>query len=187
MRDLPPLLREVVRQEARRRLLPAQLVYSIARIESTNDETAWRVEPPYRYLVNVITCKPFRTLTAAEIASEKAPADFPFHSQLSSRDTEWWGQQASWGPLQVMGAVAREYGFAGHFPELCGRPGIAYGVRHLAHLRDRFLEKHGWEGVIAAYNAGSPRRGTDGHFVNARYVEHVVAAGGLKFDGIEEV
>lgn len=182
MSDLPPVLREVVRQEATRRRLPLPLVYGICRAESSNDPAAWRVEPPYRYLVDVRTRKPFRELTRAEIASETAPADFPYLRGLSSRNTEWWGQQASWGPMQVMGAVAREYGFDGHFPDLCGRNGIVFGTAHLARLRDRFLEKHGWEGVAAAYNAGSPRYTAEGELVNVGYVEHVTAAGGFNFE-----
>ena len=184
MSELPPALREAVRTESQRRRVPVQLVYAICRIESSNDPFAWRVEPPYRYLVNVMTGQPFRALSAAEIASERAPADFPYHRALSSRDTEWWGQQASWGPMQVMGAVAREYGFDGPFPMLCGFAGLRYGIQHLARLRDAFLGEHGWEGVVAAYNAGSPRRAAGGEWVNHRYVAHVVAAGGLKFSEV---
>lgn len=182
MRELSPTLREQVRHDAERFDVPVQLVYAIARVESSNDPSAWRAEPPYRYLVDVVTRKPFRELTQAEIGSETAPADFPYIARLSSRDTEWWGQQASWGPMQIMGAVAREYGFDRHFPDLCGQIGITFATMHLARLADRFLGKHGWDGVAAAYNAGSPRRTNSGQYVNVGYVERVRAAGGFKFN-----
>lgn len=158
--------------------LPLQLVRAIARVESGGDHWAWNPEPAYRYLWDVRRGKPFRTLTGAELASEKPPADF--HSQIGDRDAEWWGQQASWGTMQVMGAVAREHGFAGHFPGLCHPlDALHYGCKHLAHLSDRFIAAHGWRGVVAAYNAGSPRR--EGKtWVNQAYVDKVAAEGGFK-------
>lgn len=161
--------------------IPAPLLYALVMVESGGDTHAWRVEPPYRYLVDVDTGEPFRPLTPEETRSESAPEDFP-HPKHSSRDTEWWGQQCSWGPMQVMGAVAREYGFRHPFPVLCsGAFGIEYGAKHLHRLALRFLGKHHWEGVVAAYNAGSPRYGADGKFKNQRYVDKVRAQGGFNF------
>lgn len=158
--------------------LPLALVRAIIQVESSGDAAAWKVEPPYRYLVDCRTHRPFRKLTAAEVASEMAPLDFPRPS-YSSRDTEWWGQQASWGPMQIMGAVAREYGFAGHFPLLCGPMGVTFGCMHLSRLAGRFHEAHGWEGVAAAYNAGTPRHRPGGTWENQAYVDKVRAAGGF--------
>ena len=155
------------------------LVWAIVQVESGGDIYAWRVEPHYRYLMDVSTGKPFRAQTAAEVASERAPQDFPYINGLSSRDTEWWGQQASWGPMQIMGAVAREYGFRGHFPELCGEHGIDYGCRHLAWLCARFLRDGDYRRVAAAFNAGSLRYTDDGKFVNQVYVDKVAARGGF--------
>ncbi len=160
--------------------LPPQLVKAIVIVESSGDRWSWNPEPPYRYLWNVRQQAPFRKLTAAEISSEKPPSDF--HSMAGARDAEWWGQQASWGYMQVMGAVAREHGFKGHFPGLCDPlEGLNYGCKHLAHLRKRFFRRYGWLGVIAAYNAGSPRfeKGTR-RFVNQGYVDKVVSAGGVE-------
>ena len=154
--------------------LPPSLVAAIVQVESSNNIYAYRVEPHYRYLVNVLTQDPFRGLTPDEIKSEKAPIDFGYIRKVSSRDTEWWGQQASWGPMQVMGAVARELGFRGAFPELCGPRGIEYGCKHLSNLKKRFYDKYGLAGVIAAYNAGSPRRTLTGNnLVNQYYVDKV--------------
>lgn len=156
--------------------LPFYLVRAIITTESNDDIYAYRVEPPYRYLVNVDSQRPFRPLTAEENRSERAPHDFPYFRHISSRDTEWLGQQASWGPMQIMGAVAREYGFKGAFPQLCSiEDGVRYGCMHLATLRDRFLEKHNWEGVIASYNAGSPRYvNGSAELVNQSYVDTVL-------------
>ena len=70
--------------------LPVLLVWAIVQVESGGDIYAWRVEPHYRYLVDVNTGNPFRQLTPAEIASEKAPSDFQAIGGLTSRDTEWW-------------------------------------------------------------------------------------------------
>ena len=116
-------------------------------------------------------------------ASETAPPDFAALPSIGSRDTEWALQAASWGPMQVMGAVARELGFRGWFPALCTWPaGVDYGTLHLRKLRNRFLDKYGWEGVAAAYNAGSPNRLDNGQWANQSYVDKIRAAGG--FEGL---
>lgn len=177
-----PVIALSVKMYTRPHQLPEQLVRAMVHVESSGDEFAWNPEPKYRYLWDVRANKPFRALSTIEVASEMPPADFP--TDAGDRDAEWWGQQASWGPLQVMGAVAREHGFKGHFPRLCSTAlGIDIGCKHLARLRDRFLRSHGWAGVVAAYNAGSPRMAGGGGFVNQAYVDKVARAGG--FDGLE--
>ena len=160
--------------------LPEQLVRAIVLVESNGDRFAWNPEPAYRYLFNVKTRMPFRALTPAEQVSETPPADFP--TAAGDRDAEWWGQQASWGLMQVMGGVARELGFAGHFPGLCDPlEGLHYGCRHLAQLIERFSKKHGLRGAVGAYNAGSPRYvGNTAVLVNQGYVDKVAAQGGFK-------
>jgi hypothetical protein len=117
--------------------------------------------------------RPFRTLTQAEIASEAPPRDFPFLA--GDRDQEWWAQQASWGLMQVMGAVARECGFHGNYLSQLLDPeeGTEFGCRHLAILKGRYIQVYGWDGVIAAYNAGSPRIVHAGGFENQQYVDRV--------------
>lgn len=159
--------------------LPPSLLRAITQVESNGDVYAWRAEPPYRYLWDIRRNAPFRKLTTDERDSETAPEDFA-HYGFSSRDTEWWGQQASWGPMQVMGAVARELGFDLPFPALCDAGiGVAVGARFVSRLRDRFFGSDGWDGVAAAYNAGSPRRTPGGFWVNQAYVDKVGAAGGF--------
>jgi len=148
-------------------------IRAIIQVESSEQEHAWRTEVAYRYLWNVHADTPFRALRPEELNNEKAPSDFPYIPRLGSRNTEWIGQQASWGPMQVMGAVAREYGFRGFFPELCGVPGVQYGAMYLAKLMSRFFDKHGYAGVAAAYNAGSVRF-SGGRFENQAYVDKVL-------------
>ena len=165
--------------------LPAALLAALVLQESGGRASAWRFEPPYRYYWDCARNQPFREPTAVERAGEMAPADFRVpDGWLVTRHTEWVGQACSWGPLQVMGAVAREYGFRGDFTELCGAgPGLEYGAMHLHKLRNRFQDRDGWEGVAAAYNAGSPRRTrAGGPWVNQEYVDSVRKLGG--FEGI---
>lgn len=157
--------------------VPVELVGAIVLTESGGVAARWKVEPPYRYLWDVKRAKPYRMLTHAEIASERAPEDF--HALGGqSRDTEWWGQQASWGLMQVMGAVARENGFKEAFPALCNpEAGLHFGCAHLADLVRHYKGRYGWAGVVAAYNAGSPRRDSSGHWVNQHYVDTVAGHG----------
>lgn len=172
-----PILHGYIEQFASVYELPLNLVMAIVAQESDFNVFAYRVEPPYRYLWDVEENMPFRPISAKEQVSEYAPRDFPWIESVSSQNTEWWGQQASWGPMQVMGAVAREYGFRRAFPALCtANEGVEYGCKHLARLADRFYQREGWTGVVAAYNAGSPRRVNGGEFVNQLYVDKVMTA-----------
>jgi hypothetical protein len=163
-----------IQKAAEKFKLDFNLIYAVIVVESNRNPFAWRAEPHYRYLWDVREHRPFRLLTQDEIRGDAAPADFPFLREVNSRNTEWWGQQASWGLMQVMGAVARELGFVYEFPALCNpENGIHYGCKHLANLRDRFLEKHGWNGVVGAYNAGAPRYSEEGLLENQQYVDKV--------------
>lgn len=137
---------------AERCQLPAALVEALVMVESGGNPWAWNPEPHYRYLWDVVKKRPFRTLTPEERASERPPADFP--AVAGDRDQEWWGQQASWGLCQVMGAVARERGFTGpYLPQLCDpQTNLIIGCRHLRAMlewADGDMEK-----ALGAYNAG---------------------------------
>lgn len=92
-----------------------------------------------------------------------------------SHDTEINGQKNSYGYMQVMGAVMREYGFTGWFgtafdPEI----NIDCGTRHLAIK----LKRYGVPLGIACYNSGSPVYETlkDGTRVlkNQEYMDEVM-------------
>ena len=72
-----------------------------------------------------------------------------------SRDTERIGRSISWGLMQIMGETARCVGFRGWFGELLmPETGLAWGCAYLARLRDRYLARGGWPGVLRAYNGG---------------------------------
>lgn len=114
--------------------LDPKVVGAIVRVESAGNPYAWNPEPRYRWVWNVRTWAPFRALRLDEVASEVAPADFP--SLAGDRDQEWWAQQASWGLMQVMGAVARERGFRGLYLTQLVDPAtnLDIGCGHLAAL-----------------------------------------------------
>ncbi len=86
--------------------------------------------------------------------------------------TEQVMQATSWGCMQIMGSVARELGFDGYLNDLTDPPnGIFYACAKIAKL-DKVYEKE--EAVAAAYNAGTPRLGLAGKFVNQDYVDGVM-------------
>ncbi|WP_051286217.1 lytic transglycosylase domain-containing protein [Megalodesulfovibrio gigas] len=131
--------------------LPSNVVVAVAKVESGLNSYAIRFEPQYRWLVDARDLRPLSTPGASP------PQSFPSLRGCSGL-TEWAAQKTSWGLMQVMGAVARERGFQGVFlSELCvPAVGAHYGCKHLRHLHARFFDRHGWAGVLAAYNAGSP-------------------------------
>jgi len=132
--------------------LNVSLVRAVILVESGGNPWAWNPEPHYRYLWDVAKKQPFRALTDAERKSEVPPADFP--AKAGDKDQEFWAQQASFGLMQVMGAVARERGFDGpYLTQLCDvQTNLTYGCRHLRAL----MEWAGGEAskALGAYNAG---------------------------------
>lgn len=95
-----------------------------------------------------------------------------FGDQSKMSVAEKLGQKHSWGLMQVMGGVAREYGCVTAFTELWDpKVGLHYGLRHLRRL---FAKHNNWPDTIAAYNAGSPVK-IDGKYKNQDYVDKVLA------------
>ena len=137
-------------------IVPASIVWGVIQVESGGDVWAWNPEPKWRWFWNVKTNKAFRAVSANEITSETPPQDFPSPRRGVDPDAEWWGQQASWGLMQIMGAVARENGFAGPFLNALHDPAIniQIGCKVLAGYARRYLARYGWEGVLRAYNGG---------------------------------
>lgn len=85
--------------------------------------------------------------------------------------TERMMQSMSWGPMQIMGSVAREMGFGAELTRLAlPEFALAYSCKKLAAI----FEKHPTEDdAIAAWNAGSPRKKEDGTYSNQAYVDGV--------------
>lgn len=167
------LIIAAMREAARSYSLDPLLVRALVQIESGGDPYAWNPEPPYRYFWDVKKRQPFRLVTDIEVRSKFPPADFP--CLAGDCDQEWWGQQVSWGLMQVMGAVARERGFRGpYLPELSAvAPNLTYGCGHLTALLA--WARNDEEQALAAYNGG--RLGNRVRpFRNAAYAAKVLTA-----------
>ena len=112
----------VVEDCAHRCELPPLLVEAIIRVESDGNVNAWRPVPVR-------------------------------HVTLTTNDSEWMGRHCRWGPMLLPGVVARERGFDGPFPALCSMDlGVYWGCRQLKWLNEHYGGRHGWQGVIAAWN-----------------------------------
>ncbi|GAB6037647.1 transglycosylase SLT domain-containing protein [Fundidesulfovibrio butyratiphilus] len=157
--------------------IPPEIALALVHVESGGCYDAWNPEPRYNYLWDVRENRPFKRLTPAELASKYPPKGFPAPPGVDP-DAEYWGQQASWGLGQIMGANARALGYNGKFLTGLCEPGVglSYALQHLSRLRDQFLASTGWPGVLAAYNAGSPRKTPDGTWENQAYVDKIALA-----------
>lgn len=159
MPGITTVLADAIRIKAKAHRIPESLLRAVVLTESSGREDATRYEGAYRWMVAPRTGGPFRRLTQDEAMSATPPPDFfPQAPDEAARIAEWRGQRTSWGPMQVMGAVARQFGFRGPFEQLSGVWGLYYGCLLLERLRERFHAQYGWEGVAAAYNAGTPRK-----------------------------
>jgi soluble lytic murein transglycosylase-like protein len=128
------------------------LVAAIVKTESNGNAAAMRFEPGFRY--------------------EFQPSLFATRLGITW-DTEKVLQSSSIGLMQVMGVTARELGHAGPLTDLLDpKIGLDYGCRKLRKLTEIHPTT---DVVVAAYNAGSPRRTADGvAFVNQEYVDRVM-------------
>ena len=144
-------------------LITPELVVAIAKVESNWNIWAIRYEKNYKYLYYPRKVKP----------------------PDCSIETEIIAQKTSWGLCQIMGAVAREYGFEGWLTHLLEPyQNIKYAIRHLLTLEKRY-KRFGLSGIISAYNAGSPRM-VNGRYINQDYVNKVYRAlQEVKQDGTE--
>lgn len=90
---------------------------------------------------------------------------------LEESDTEEYSRSFSWGLFQVMGQVAREFGFRGlYLSELCD-PWTNAEVA--ARVLGKWYRVTGsWRAALACYNGG-PRENTTKPYRNARYVQEV--------------
>lgn len=166
--------------------LDRYLLTALVDKESSGEPSAWNPEPRYRYLWNVRTGHPFRRVSDLELAARFPPKDFP--ALAGDPDNEWWGQMASWGLTQIMGAVARELGYtAKYLPSLCTDPAanLALGAAHLAaQIKWAAGLYVGLEGQrqasairagLAAYNGGRAGNAPTGPLRNAAYADDVLA------------
>ena len=131
--------------------LDRKLLYAICQTESGLNPYAIRFESSYRWFYKV-----------SELARTNRITD----------STENALQSFSYGPAQVMGAVMREYGYAGplHVIPMSWEIALEYGAMHLQKMTKRYILMND---AIASYNAGSVRKTMDGEYVNAEYVKKV--------------
>lgn len=143
--------------------IPDGLLTAIYEVESSQTPAAFRHEPGYRWLYDIKNLCPYRG----------DPSQIPAIKGCS-RPTELMGQQTSWGPIQIMGATARELGYRKWFTELCGPDGIEMGARYLARLAKRY--DYNWQDAIEAYNAGRAAPGDDAYISEQarQYVQKVL-------------
>lgn len=151
METIPPDVYQIVQTLAPKHKLEPNLVLAIIKKESDFQQYAMRYEPAYKYFWD--------------------PEGFSRKVRVSI-ETERVGQAISWGLMQIMGAVAREYYFTRPFGLLFEpETNIEYGCRHLK----QFMQRYGNTlDAVASYNAGSPRLASDGKLVNQGYVDFVL-------------
>ena len=126
------------------------LVYSIINVESGWNPYAMRFEPNYKWLYE------YRVYAGLLNITEQ---------------TEETLQKMSYGLFQLMGALCREYGFKEELVKLCDPEiNLKYGCMHLKKLINKYSNE---QDVIAAYNAGTPRKTEGGLFYNQKYVDKV--------------
>lgn len=163
---------EITAAAAKRGLDP-MLVGGIVSHESSFNSYAWNPESAYRYYWNVRTRQPFRAVTPAELLDEKPPIDFS--CLAGDPDQEWWAQSASWGLMQIMGAVARDQGFRGSYLTELVDPvvNLDLGCAHLQSLMT--WAKGDVDRALAAYNGGKSGNFTK-PYRNQQYATLVIAA-----------
>lgn len=161
-----------IEMAARAHKLRPDLVAAVVLQESSANPHAWNPEPKYRWFWDVRQRKPFRTVSGVELAKKFPPKDFP--TIAGDPDQEWWAQQASWGLMQVMGAVAREHGCRVPFlPELTDVDlNLEIGCRHLAGLM-KWAEGR-MDRALASYNGGRAGNAVP-PYRNAEYAHKVFA------------
>jgi soluble lytic murein transglycosylase-like protein len=129
------------------------MVKAIMHIESGGDPLAARYESHYKWLY-----KPEKYARNANVTVE----------------TEEAFQKFSYGPLQLMGSVAREMGYEGFLPDLCTvQAGTYWGTKYLVTLLKKYDEPLD---AVSAYNQGSPRKDEVGNYKNQDYVDKYLIA-----------
>lgn len=143
------ILDTILKYAEKYKLNPA-IVYGVCKKESTMNPAAIRYEPDYRWLFTPEKVRPKFCSIATETALQKC----------------------SWGLMQVMGAVYREYGYTDWLTMITGDidSQIKYGCQHLAKQVKRFGKI---ESALSAYNAGSIVL-VNGKFRNQEYVDDVL-------------
>ena len=125
----------------------ANMVLAVIWQESSGNEWAYRFEPGYQYFFDAKAQKALYR-SQFNIATNRAEALRVLGT------TEFYAQSASFGLMQVMGAVAREHGATGWLTRLCDPGfGIAMGCKYLNVLYKRNAGDKRM--MLFRYNGGS--------------------------------
>lgn len=151
--------------------------------------TLWTRRLPWPEIdENAFTLKLDRLLVAAIVQTESAGIDkvaryegsWPYFYKikeyaLANNITEQTAQvlqKISWGPMQVLGAVACELGYLGWLPDLCEPDlGVHFGALKMQQLSKRYTKM---EDIVSAYNMGTARKDGMGIYYNQKYVDRVM-------------
>lgn len=126
------------------------LITAIIMTESSGVKDSMKYEPGYKWTYH--------------------PREFADNLGITA-ETEEMLQKTSWGYMQVMGAVCREYGFTDRlFKILDDDNSIVYGTKLLKKLSEKYDSE---SDIIAAYNAGKATKTEGGLYINQRYVDKV--------------
>lgn len=150
VKDIPCTIKLVHEECLRRGTLDPRLICAVIDTESSFEPYTIRFEPRSMRPVASAICAKTNGITL---------------------ETEENAQRFSWGLGQVLGSTARWVGFRDLLPALCD---AATGIYWLCETFERLGEGYKETAEkIAAYNAGSVQRRTDGTFINQNYVDRV--------------
>lgn len=123
--------------------LDSDLILAVIWQESEGDEAAYRYEVGWRYFYDP-------KARVAMYDSSKSVEQNRSRAFAKLGATEFHSQSASFGLMQVMGAVAREHGIRGFVTSLCSSPvtAVEYGCKHLA----RFIRHGDLREALKRYN-----------------------------------
>lgn len=130
--------------------LNPHLILAIMYKESMCELLSYRYEPKANYYVS---CAAFAKKLNISVYTEVAM------------------QKTSFGLMQVMGFKAREMGYNGHLPYILQNAELSIELGCLALKNFKSFWSYPLD-MIAAYNAGSPRKNL-GRYVNQKYVDDV--------------
>lgn len=149
---ISPDLQELIRMRSVANDLDPALITAIVMQETGGNPWLTRFEPEWHYW--------------------ESPMEWASKLRINSL-TERTMQAMSWGPMQIMGSVAREMGFDKELPRLAqSDTALFYSLKKFVAIRQKYPNEHD---AIASWNAGSPRKTTDGRYVNQSYVDGVLS------------
>lgn len=128
-------MKELIKKYAEKHGIDPAIVFGVCSQESSLNQKATRYESGYRWVYKVDQC-----------AKENDIA----------HGVEKRQQMTSFGIMQVMGSVLREYGYKGRLSDILYdvEKQLDYGCRHLSNK----IKKYGLDLGILAYNSGSPSK-----------------------------